>query len=86
MRPRSPRRRPHETSATHPHRRRNPPPHADTPDGTAITVTRTGPTARLGERADTVCADYQATNARIHLINAVLGPLPVTAGTGHRAH
>jgi uncharacterized surface protein with fasciclin (FAS1) repeats len=55
-------------------------------DGTAITVTRTGPTARLGDRADTVCADYQATNARIHLINAVLGPLPVTAGTGHRAH
>ncbi|MGC4748058.1 fasciclin domain-containing protein [Micromonospora sp. DT201] len=53
-----------------------------------VTVTRTGPTAaRLADRADTVCADYQATNARIHIINAVLGPLPVTAdGTDHRAH
>ncbi|MFJ6164402.1 fasciclin domain-containing protein [Micromonospora orduensis] len=56
-------------------------------DGATITVTRTGPTTRLADRADTVCADYQATNARIHIINAVLGPLPVTAdGTGHRAH
>ncbi|MEU1588028.1 fasciclin domain-containing protein [Micromonospora sp. NPDC005710] len=60
---------------------------ATTLDGTTLTVTRTGPTARLGDRADTVCADYQATNARIHIIDAVLGPLPVTAdGTGHRAH
>ncbi|MEU8421093.1 fasciclin domain-containing protein [Micromonospora sp. NPDC048835] len=60
---------------------------ATTLDGVTVTVTRTGPTARLGDRADTVCADYQATNARIHIINAVLGPLPVTAdGTGHRAH
>ncbi|MET7670726.1 fasciclin domain-containing protein [Micromonospora luteifusca] len=60
---------------------------ATTLDGVTITVTRTGPTTRLGDRADTVCADYQATNARIHLINAVLGPLPVTAdGTDHRAH
>ncbi|MEW2427529.1 fasciclin domain-containing protein [Micromonospora sp. NPDC047644] len=60
---------------------------ATTLDGVSVTVTRTGPTARLGGRADTVCADYQATNARIHIINAVLGPLPVTAdGTGHRAH
>ncbi|MET8250814.1 fasciclin domain-containing protein [Micromonospora sp. NPDC005197] len=56
-------------------------------DGATITVTRTGATTRLADRADTVCADYQATNARIHIINAVLGPLPVTAdGTGHRAH
>ncbi|MGI5520833.1 fasciclin domain-containing protein [Micromonospora sp. CA-259024] len=56
-------------------------------DGVTVTVTRTGPTARLADRADAVCADYQATNARIHIINAVLGPLPVTAdGTGHRAH
>ncbi|MFI6240017.1 fasciclin domain-containing protein [Micromonospora sp. NPDC050795] len=60
---------------------------ATTLDGVTVTVTSTGPTARLGDRADTVCADYQATNARIHIINAVLGPLPVTAhGTGHRAH
>ncbi|MFG3556599.1 fasciclin domain-containing protein [Micromonospora sp. NPDC047557] len=56
-------------------------------DGATITVTRTGATTRLADRADTVCADYQATNARIHIINAVLGPLPATAdGTGHRAH
>ncbi|RAO10517.1 hypothetical protein MED15_05734 [Micromonospora noduli] len=60
---------------------------ATTLDGVTVTVTRTGPTTRLGDRADTVCADYQATNARIHIINAVLGPLPATAdGTGHRAH
>ncbi|MDG4758000.1 fasciclin domain-containing protein [Micromonospora sp. WMMD710] len=56
-------------------------------DGATLTAVRTGPTTRLADRADTVCADYRATNARIHLINAVLGPLPVTAdGTGHRAH
>ncbi|MDG4810137.1 fasciclin domain-containing protein [Micromonospora sp. WMMD1120] len=56
-------------------------------DGTTLTVSRAGTAARLADRADTVCADYQATNARIHIINAVLGPLPVTAdGTGHRAH
>ncbi|MEU8156099.1 fasciclin domain-containing protein [Micromonospora sp. NPDC048986] len=60
---------------------------ATTLDGVTVTATSAGPTARLGDRADTVCADYQATNARIHIINAVLGPLPVTAdGTGHRAH
>ena len=60
---------------------------ATTLDGTTVTITRTGPTARLGDRADAVCADYQATNARIHIINAVLGPLPTTADdTDHRAH
>ncbi|MEU7847665.1 fasciclin domain-containing protein [Micromonospora parva] len=56
-------------------------------DGTTLTVTRTGPTARLADRADAVCADYRATNARIHIINAVLGALPKTAGdTDERAH
>ncbi|WP_074310181.1 fasciclin domain-containing protein [Micromonospora cremea] len=60
---------------------------ATTLDGATVTLTRTGPTARLGDRADAVCADYQATNARIHIINAVLGPLPTTAtDTDHRAH
>ncbi len=60
---------------------------ATTLDGTTVTVTRTGPTARLDDRADAVCADYQATNARIHIINAVLGPLPTTADdTDQRAH
>ncbi|MFI7490969.1 fasciclin domain-containing protein [Micromonospora echinaurantiaca] len=58
-----------------------------TRDGTTLTVTRTGPTTRFGDRADAVCADYQATGARIHIIDTVLGPLPATAdGTGHRAH
>ncbi|WBB68706.1 fasciclin domain-containing protein [Micromonospora sp. WMMD812] len=56
-------------------------------DGTTLTVTRTGATTRFGDKADAVCADYQAAGARIHLVNTVLGPLPTTAdGTGHRAH
>ncbi|MFG2104943.1 fasciclin domain-containing protein [Micromonospora echinaurantiaca] len=56
-------------------------------DGTTLTVTRTGPSIRLGDKADAVCADYQATGARIHIIDAVLGPLPATADdSGHRAH
>ncbi|RQW98547.1 hypothetical protein DLJ59_26990 [Micromonospora inaquosa] len=56
-------------------------------DGTTVTITRTGPTARLDDRADAVCANYQATNARIHIINAVLGSLPTTAdSTDQRAH
>ncbi|MEU8300545.1 fasciclin domain-containing protein [Micromonospora sp. NPDC048909] len=60
---------------------------ATTVDGTSLTVTRTGASARFADKADAVCADYQATGARIHLVNAVLGPLPTTAdGTGHRAH
>ncbi|WFE54125.1 fasciclin domain-containing protein [Micromonospora sp. WMMD1155] len=76
----------HLVSETHPIADLTTAGRATTLDGTTITVTRTGPTSRLGDRADTVCSDYQATNARIHIINAVLGPLPVTAGTGHRAH
>ncbi|WP_406069719.1 fasciclin domain-containing protein [Micromonospora sp. NBC_01638] len=60
---------------------------ATTLDGTTIVVTRTGPTVRLADRADAVCADYQATNTRIHIINAVLGPLPATANdSDQRAH
>ncbi|TYB95040.1 fasciclin domain-containing protein [Micromonospora sp. WP24] len=56
-------------------------------DGTALTVTRADATTRFGGTADAVCADYLATGARIHLVNAVLGPLPTTAdGSGHRAH
>ncbi|MEU2615453.1 fasciclin domain-containing protein [Micromonospora sp. NPDC007271] len=54
--------------------------------GTKIRVTGGGTTARLADRADTVCADYRATDARIHIINRVLGNLPVTAGTGHKSH
>ncbi|MGK5740573.1 fasciclin domain-containing protein [Micromonospora sp. URMC 103] len=60
---------------------------ATTLDGATLTVTRTGDTTRFGDKADAVCADYQATRARIHIVNAVLGPLPTTAdGSGHRAH
>ncbi|RLP82686.1 fasciclin domain-containing protein [Micromonospora sp. BL4] len=60
---------------------------ATTLDGTTVTLTRTGPTTRVADRADAVCADYRATNARIHIINAVLGPLPTTANdTDQRAH
>ncbi|WP_262285220.1 fasciclin domain-containing protein [Micromonospora sp. MA102] len=55
--------------------------------GTTVTVTGAGGTARLAGQADTVCADYQVANARIHLINHVLGSLPTTGGEGgHRAH
>ncbi|SCF24188.1 Fasciclin domain-containing protein [Micromonospora viridifaciens] len=54
--------------------------------GTKIKVTGGGTTARLADKADTVCADYRATDARIHIINRVLGNLPVTAGTGHKSH
>ncbi|MEV4657428.1 fasciclin domain-containing protein [Micromonospora sp. NPDC049301] len=60
---------------------------ATTLDGATVTLTRAGPTARIADRADAICADYQATNARIHIINAVLGPLPTTANdTDQRAH
>ncbi|MCW3818085.1 fasciclin domain-containing protein [Micromonospora sp. DR5-3] len=55
--------------------------------GTKLTVSGGGETARLAGQADTVCADYQAANARIHIINRVLGNLPTTATEGgHRAH
>ncbi|MET8912727.1 fasciclin domain-containing protein [Micromonospora sp. NPDC004551] len=55
--------------------------------GTTVTVTGGGGTARLADQADTVCADYRVANARIHIINHVLGSLPTTGGEGgHRAH
>ncbi|MEU3457004.1 fasciclin domain-containing protein [Micromonospora sp. NPDC006766] len=56
--------------------------------GTKIPVTEAGggTSARVARKADTVCADYQAAGARIHIINRVLGKLPVTAGTGHKSH
>ncbi|MGW9197140.1 fasciclin domain-containing protein [Micromonospora chersina] len=55
--------------------------------GTTVTVTGGGGSARLADRADTVCADYQVAGARIHIINHVLGNLPTTGGPGgHRAH
>ncbi|MTK04111.1 fasciclin domain-containing protein [Micromonospora sp. CP22] len=57
--------------------------------GTRLSVTGVGQGARLDDRAETVCADYRAVGARIHVINAVLGDLPTTAGQdddGHPAH
>ncbi|WP_158603427.1 fasciclin domain-containing protein [Micromonospora radicis] len=58
--------------------------------GTRLAVTGQEQGARVADRADTVCADYQASNARIHVINQVLGSLPTTAGTeddhDHTAH
>ncbi|SBT41571.1 fasciclin domain-containing protein [Micromonospora narathiwatensis] len=54
--------------------------------GSKIRVTGGGTTARLADKADTVCADYRAADARIHIINRVLGNLPVTGGTGHKSH
>ncbi|WP_433393384.1 fasciclin domain-containing protein [Micromonospora sp. KLBMP9576] len=54
--------------------------------GTALTVTAAEPGARLADRAETVCADYRATGARIHVINKVLGSLPETAHEEDHAH
>ncbi|GGM40069.1 hypothetical protein GCM10011608_26110 [Micromonospora sonchi] len=56
--------------------------------GTSLTVTGHDAGARVDGRADTVCADYQAAGARIHVINQVLGTLSTTAGDedDHPAH
>ena len=40
--------------------------------GDTLEVTRADAMARLGGRATTVCADYAAANARIHVIDGVL--------------
>lgn len=55
--------------------------------GRTLTVTGGGASVRLADQADTVCADYRAAGARIHIIDRVLGDLPTTAGKdGHPAH
>lgn len=60
---------------------------ATTLDGASVPVTRSDAMARLGADVTTLCADYRATNARIHIIDKVLGTLPTTTdGSGHRAH
>jgi uncharacterized surface protein with fasciclin (FAS1) repeats len=41
--------------------------------GDELTVAPAGAMARLGDAATTVCADYDVANARIHVIDAVLG-------------
>ena len=43
-----------------------------TRSGDTLEVTRAGDMARLGNRAMTVCADYRAANAAIHVIDGVL--------------
>jgi hypothetical protein len=40
--------------------------------GDTVKVTRAGGMARFGDRATTVCADYRAANAAIHVIDGVL--------------
>jgi hypothetical protein len=40
--------------------------------GDKLTVEPKGAMARLGDRATTVCADYDVANARIHVIDGVL--------------
>jgi uncharacterized surface protein with fasciclin (FAS1) repeats len=41
--------------------------------GDKLTVAPAGAMARLGDGATTVCADYDVANARIHVIDRVLG-------------
>src|SRR5687768_7432864 len=41
--------------------------------GDELTVAPAGAMARFGDRATTVCADYDVANARIHVIDRVLG-------------
>ncbi|MFV2103228.1 fasciclin domain-containing protein [Micromonospora sp. LOL_024] len=60
-----------------------------TVSGSSLAVTGRGQVARVDDLAETVCADYQAAGARIHVIDEVLGDLPTTAGQdddGHPAH
>jgi len=47
--------------------------------GDTVTVTGAEGLLRLDDRAGTLCGDYQAANARIHVIDEVLGKLPAPA-------
>jgi uncharacterized surface protein with fasciclin (FAS1) repeats len=55
-------------------------------DGTTVRVTPADAMARIGDEAQTVCADYRIANGRLHVINHVLGNLPTTAGQGDSGH
>jgi hypothetical protein len=46
--------------------------------GDTVDIKPRGAMARFDNRAETVCADYRVANARIHVIDGVLGELPVT--------
>ncbi|WP_229402024.1 fasciclin domain-containing protein [Micromonospora okii] len=54
--------------------------------GTTLTVTAAGSGARLADKAVTVCADYRAAGARVHVIDKVLGDLPHTADEEDQHH
>jgi uncharacterized surface protein with fasciclin (FAS1) repeats len=49
--------------------------------GDTIDITPRGGMARLGDQAETVCADYRVANARIHIIDGLLGELPSFDGS-----
>ena len=55
-------------------------------DGTTIRLSEADAMARIGDEAQTVCADYRVANGRVHVINHVLGNLPTTAGQGDSGH
>jgi uncharacterized surface protein with fasciclin (FAS1) repeats len=48
--------------------------------GDTIDITPRGDMARLGDQAETVCANYRVANARIHIIDGLLGELPAFDG------
>ncbi|MGH9245934.1 MAG: fasciclin domain-containing protein [Acidimicrobiales bacterium] len=50
-----------------------------TRSGRPLTISSIDSEARLDDRAQTVCADYRVANARIHVIDGVLGELPAPA-------
>jgi uncharacterized surface protein with fasciclin (FAS1) repeats len=54
--------------------------------GTTLAVTPGASGARVADRAETLCADYRATGARIHVVDAVLGDLPDTAHEEEHHH
>jgi len=49
--------------------------------GDTIDITPRGGMARIGDQAETVCADYRVANARIHIIDGLLGELPSFDGS-----
>ena len=55
-------------------------------DGTTVRLSEADAMARIGDEAQTVCADYRIANGRVHVINHVLGNLPTTAGQGDSGH
>jgi len=53
--------------------------------GDTLTVRGAEGLLQLNDRAGTLCGDYQAANARIHIIDGLLGDLPApTSGAPHQ--